>query len=841
MFSTKIFVSMKSNAIHFSLLLVFLLVVSVISAQPPWGGNGSGKKGPTIKGRIAGTVIDSISGQPVEFATLVLIKSADGKQQDGGITESDGSFKIIEVENGKYDLNISFLGYEPKVLEGLETTLEKPDLDLGTIYILPTGVNLEEVTVTGQAALVENRIDKLVYNAEKDASTVGGDAADVLRNVPLLSVDLDGNVSLRGSSNIQILINGRPSTLFGSNPADALKTIPANQIKTVEVITTPTAKYDGEGSSGIINIITKKRNAEGFTGSVNTSIGTRQNNGGVNLNWVRGRFGLNGGANSFWSWRREGSIDFLREEQEGETILSTFSQGGPNSSQVLGFNGNFGAFYDFNAYNSINSSIRFNGFNNWRDGTTNGRIAPNTGDIVDFVRSNDNASVRNGYDWTVDYKRTYPKSEREFSVAFQLSTTNSDQENITDQDGSELRYEEDIRNFNDGINSEYTLQADYVHPFPGGTKLETGLKTVIRRINSDYETLTRETNTVMFTPIPFLTDNFLYDQDVYAGYVSLNWKLSKSIGLITGARYEHTTIRGAYRELEQEPFTQQYGNILPSIILNKQFKNFSNAKASYSRRIQRPSLFFINPFTQISDPNNLVFGNPTLDPEVVDQYELSYNTFVKGVAINAAVYYRQTTDIIESFVQIEPASEVSSTSYLNIGVNNSVGVNLFTSVNIKEIGSFRLGFNIFTYNAESTVDSIDLSRSTVIWNGNIGANINLPRDWKFDLFGFARSPQQTLQGENPSFWLYGMGLRKQFNKRFSLGIRAIEPFNERKSFPSEIQGENFYQRSNFSIPFRSIGFSISYDFGELDFSGNRRGRRSKINNDDQKGGGNDNF
>lgn len=385
------------------------------------------------------------------------------------------------------------------------------------------------------------------------------------------------------------------------------------------------------------------------------------------------------------------------------------------------------------------------------------------------------------------------------------------------------------------------MQADYVHPFGKKVKMETGVKSVIRRIDSDYETLIRATNADPFTQVSQLTDVFLYDQDVYAGYVSFNMKFGKSIGMIVGARYERTTIGGEYQELEVAPFTQEYDNLLPSIILSKQFENFSNLKASYSQRIQRPSLFYINPFTQLNDPNNIVFGNPTLDPEVVEQYELSYGTFVKGVSLNASVYYRKTTDVIESFVQIEPSSEVSNTSYLNIGVNNSVGVNIFTSVNVKDVGSFRVGFNIYTYNAESTIDSIDLSRDAIVWSTNVGANIDLPRDWKFDLFGFARSPNQTLQGQNPSFWIYGMGLRKEFNKRFSLGVRAIEPFNKNKSFPSEIRGENFYQRSDFSIPFRSIGMSLSYNFGQLDFDSNRRTRRSKINNDDQKGGEGDNF
>ena len=828
------------KSLYLRTLVLFLCLSTSLYAQPPWVGGG--KKGPTIKGKITGTVIDSLSNQPLEFATLVLIQSEDEKQLDGGITELDGSFKIIEVENGKYDLNISFLGYIPRTIKDIETTLEKPDLDLGTIYLIPSGLNLDEVVVTEQASLIENRIDKLVYNAEKDATTSGGDASDVLRNVPLLSVDLEGNVSLRGSSNIQILINGRPSTMFGANPAEALKTIPADQIKSVEVITAPSAKYDGEGSAGIINIITKKRNAEGFTGSANTSIGTRQNNGGLNLNWLRGRFGLNGGANSFWSWKRFGELEFVREEGIGTENASTFEQSGPNSSQVLGFNGNFGAFYDINAYNSINSSVRFNGFNNWRDGTLDGQFSTaGGGDVTTFTRINDNSGLRNGYDWTTDYKRTFPNSEREFSTAFQLSTTFSDQENLTTQDGTAPLYEEDIQNLNSGDNQEYTFQIDYVHPFKDKVKLETGVKTVIRRIDSNYETLVRATDDDPYLPVEQLTDNFLYDQDVYAGYLSFNIKFGKTVGLIAGARYEHTTIKGEYEFLEEEPFTQQYDNILPSIILSKQFKNFSTLKASFNRRIQRPSLFFINPFTQLNNPNNITFGNPELDPEIVDQYELNYGSFSKGISYNIAVYYRRSSDLIESFVQLEPGSDVATTSYLNIGVNNSIGLNFFTSWNIKKLGSVRLGFNIFTYNATSTVDSIDLSRQAIVWTGNAGFNVNLPRDWKFDFFGFARSPNQTLQGSNPSFWLYGFGLRKEFNKRFSLGIRAIEPFNRAKSFPSEIEGDNFYQRSNFSIPFRSIGVSIRYNFGQLDFKGNRRGRRSKINNDDQKDGGGDNF
>lgn len=823
------------------LALLFGCTTTLLAQRPPGaGGGGFGRsQGPQVTGRIQGTIIDSLSGQPVDFATIVLY-NAKNEQIDGTVTEEGGTFRLTEVKTGTYRLEISFLGYETKTVTAVKTTPEKPDVDLRAIFLQPSAVALEAITVEGEAALIENRIDKLVYNAEKDVTSSGGDASDVLRKVPLLSVDLEGNVSLRGSSNIQILVNGRPSSLFASNPAEALKTIPADQIKNIEVITAPSAKYDGEGAAGIINIITKKKSAEGLTGSVNSSIGTRQNNGGVNLNLVRGRFGLNGGANSFWSWRREGENTFFRRDginSDAETILE---QNGANGNRIVGYNGNFGAFYDFNAYNSINTGIRFNGFLRRNDGEINGQLTRlGSSDPAEiFSRINDVRADRTGFDWTTDYKRTYPDSEREFSMAFQISGNQSTSENTVDQEGSLTRFMTDLLNNNDGTNTEYTLQADYVHPFSKKAKLETGLKSVLRRIDSDYSTKQRLNDSGEdFTPVPQLTDLFEYIQDVYAGYLQTNVKIGEKWGVIAGLRYEHTEIAGDYRDLD-DSFTQDYDNFLPTLIVQRKLDNFSNLKATYTKRIQRPSLFFINPFTQISDPNNIQEGNPFLDPEIVNQYEISYNTFLKKIKapINISAYYRQTNDAIESFLQVDEATQVSRQTYLNIGIQRSFGINFFTSVSIGKIWTIRMNANIFTYDAESTVDSIgNLSRSTVQWNGNLGSTFNLPNDWKIEAFGFYRSPRQTLQGENPSFSIFSMGFRKEFSKQFSLGVRAVEPFNEDKLFASELRGDDFEQFSSFSIPFRSIGISIRYSFGKVDFR-NRRDRRSIINNNDAKGG-----
>ena len=825
-------------------LLCFLLSFLCLVAQRPAGTYGGGRgKGPTITGTIKGEVIDAATRAGVEFATVVL-QSADGtKQVDGVITEADGSFKLNKVKTGSYRIVVSFLGYEDLVLDAITTTPKKPDLDLGTLELAVDAVALEAVEISGEAALVENRIDKLVYNAEKDATNTGGDASDVLRKVPLLSVDLDGNVSLRGSSNLRVLINGRPSSIFGTSLADALKTIPADQIKTVEVVTTPGAKYDGEGSGGIINIITKKTEAEGFTGTVSSSIGTRQNNGGLNLNALVGRFGFNAGVNSFWSWPREGTSTFERLEfaPGSDDVIRSLTQDGVTTNSVLGINGSAGMYYDFNAYNSVNISGRYNRFNRNNKGTTEGELfnAPLAATNI-FSRFNDAENNRSGFDLIADYKHTYAEQkDRELTFALQLSGSESKNVNAALQDGDLPIYQDDINNDNDGVNLEYIAQVDYVHPVSEQLKIETGARATIRRIDSDYSTEIRNVDGEPFLVVEDLTDLFFYDQDVWAGYLSANWTLSDKWSLQTGARYELTDIRGEF-DSETPDFQNDYNNLLPTIILNRKLNQFSNLKGSYTKRIQRPSLFFINPFVSVGDPNNIQLGNPNLEPETIEQYELAYNTYFKGIVFNGAFFYRRTRDLIESFLTVSDDRVGGETTYLNIGSSDNVGINFFSSVTLFKKLTIRGGVNVFQYNGTGFAAGQALTRQAYQWSGNLNAGYDFGKGLQFDAFGFARGNRQTLQGSTPSFSIFGVGLNKDFNKRFRAGIRIIEPFAENKDFNSDLAGDTFTQLSEFSIPFRSFGISASYKFGQIDFKAQRR--RSKVRNDDQKEGeGNSQF
>ena len=818
------------------LLACLSFAITAFSQQPPYGNRQP--QGPSIKGKVTGIVLDSVTQAPVEFATLVLKAADSGKEISGGITDEKGHFKLQDVRTGKYELHISFIGYANKVVSDVELTLEKPDVDLSDIYMASENITLNAVEVTEERALIENRIDKIVFNADQDVTSVGGDATDVLRKAPLLSVDFDGNVSLRGSQNVQILINGRPSTLFAQNPGEALRSIPADQIKSVEVITTPSARYDGEGTAGIINIITKKKSVEGFTGSVNTSVGTRLNRGSLNLSVASGRFGLNASASSWASWPRDGYSEFYREDTRNDT-LRILNQDGDTRGNTYGPRGSVGAFYDINAYNSLSSSLTFGGFGNNSEGTTDATYEiPLSNLFQEYSRMNDSRSLRGSFDWTTDYRRTFKKEEQEFVFAFQWSGAQGNQRNSIRQEGNGPSLELDEKNRNESYNFEYTLQADYVHPFTDAVKLETGAKGVIRRIDSDYQYEAFDQEKQDYVLNAALSDQFFYDQDVYSGYLSFNIKMGENYGLVAGARYEYTDIGGEYAS-DASPFSNDYGNFLPSIILSRKFKNFSTLKLSYARRIQRPSLNFVNPYLNLSDPRNITEGNPSLSPELTDQYELNYGTFVKGFSFNASLFYRFTDDVIQSFLFDVDENGASRTTFLNVGQNDSYGVNLFSSITIAKIWTLRGGVNIFTFNTKSSRNGEQISNDALLFNGNINSTIDFGKGFKFEMFGFYRAPRQTLQGKNASFSLLSIGFQKEFNKRTSLGINITEPFFNYKEFPSVLEGENFYQRSNNAILFRSFGLTFNYRFGKLDFRQQRR--RTRIENDDLKEGGGDQF
>ncbi len=811
------------------LLSISLLICQSLSAQ--WGGFG-GNKGPKIKGKISGQLIDSLSNEVIPYATIVLTKSGKTKEINGVLTEDDGKFKMSELKMGKYDVSISFLGYNEKKLTEIELTGKKPDVDLGKIPLTSTDYLLGEIEVKEKRALIENKVDKIVFNAEDDSSIAGGDATDVLRKVPTLSVDLEGNVSLRGSQQVRILINGKPSGMFSTNVADALKMFPADQIKKVEVITSPGAKYDGEGSAGIINIITKKENIEGIAGSINASIGNRQSNANGNLNIGRGRFGFTAGGSMYYSHPIDSENCFLRtgnptqnfsdciSSQSGTVDDILYSFNGVTNSSRLGFNTTASAFYDFNAYNAINTSFSYRGFGADQNSDILGAYFTES-----FNRLNVGDNLFSGYDWNTDYTRKFENNDKqELTMAVQVSGNIQNQENTIEESGPFTRNE--LQN-NDGDNLEITGQIDYVHPIGKSNKLEVGIKSVIRNIDSDSDFFNFDSATSQYVQDDVRSNVFLYDQNVYSGYASYNF-FFKKFNFVTGLRYERTDIQGQ-GVLESQNFTDDYDNFLPNFAVSKTLKGFRTIKFAYSQRIQRPSLFFINPFRNTADFANVAVGNPTLQPELTSQYEISYNTNILGFTIFSSFYHRRTTEIIEQVVTQNDAG-INIQTFNNVGRNNSFGTNIFLS---KSIGIFTLrgGGDVYTYDATGIIQGQEVSNEAISYRLFTNGEVSISGTLKADFFGFFQAPRFTLQGETASFSIYGIGFRKDF-KNSSIGIRLIEPFNEFKNFDSDITGSDFRQVSRFQLPFRSVGINFRYKFGKVDF----KQRRSKIRNTDQKQG-----
>lgn len=817
--------------IYIFLLLIFSFT-SIHAQQRPGGSSNSG-----ITGKITGTLIDGSTNDPMPFAAVVVRDPKTNKDVNGTITDDKGFFKISELKLGTYDLLISFVGYDPKT-ESITLTPKSPDLNLEKVIMSPNSQQLQEVVIQGEKDLIENKIDKIVYNAERDVANAGGDATDVLRRTPLLNVDLDGNVQLRGSSNLQILINGKPSSMFASSPADALKVIPADQIKSVEVITSPSAKYEGEGTAGIINIITKKGNAEGFSGNINTSVGTRMNNGVLGINAGKGRFGFNASGSGHYSWPREGTSKFYREDNIGDQLRILQENGNTNNSR-LGFFGTAGAFYDINAFHSFNTGFRIRGFKTDQEGIYTTIFNDPANNIYqNYQRNSSSNSLFSGYEWSVDYKMKFPEQEeREFTVAYKLDGNIQDQDFVIKQSdlaGENPFLARDEKNNNLGDNQEHTLQLDYVHPVNANIKIEAGIKGVIRNVESAYNYEIFDAQSGNYIEDQNRSNVFTYNQDVYASYFSTNAKIGKKTGVLAGVRYENTTMGGFFLENTDE-FSNEYDNWLPSITVNRKLGKFNSLKASYSKRIQRPGLRYINPFQQIENNRNISEGNPYLEPEITNQYEMSYNSFVKGLSVNTSLYYRHTTDIIESFLEVNNEG-VSKNTFKNIGTQNTYGANVFVSTTLFEIWTLRAGVDAFSYNISGVIGGEEVSNNAYLWNGNLNSNLKFSYGWTLDMFGFYRAKRQTLQGFNPSFSIFSMGVQKEvWEKRGSIGLRIVEPFFENKVFASELSGDNFYQSNEFTIPFRSFGINFSYKFGQLNYK--KRQRNSIIDNNDMKDGG----
>ncbi|UOQ69585.1 TonB-dependent receptor domain-containing protein [Hymenobacter volaticus] len=754
-----------------------------------------------------------------------------------GTTNEFGVFTLVHLPPGTFRLHVSLLGYQA---HGQVVTVSTAAVALPTIQLTPFTQKLAEVVVSTQQPLLEERVDRTIYHAENDPTTRGGDATDVLKRVPLLSVDLEGNVSLRGSQNIRVLINNKPSTITANSIADGLRQIPADQIKTVEVITSPSAKYDAEGSAGIINIVTKTNTLRGGQLSLDGSGGTRSGTLNLNGSYRTGKMGFALGGFGRAGYNTPGRFENAQQTTNPATGLQIQSTQAATTRQ----NQLFGRYtlswdYDLNAHNSLAASLVYGTRNatNYQDALATGTTPLATGNTATSVRNVKTTDESGTIDASLSYTYTYAAPQRELSFLALFSRNNRTYDFVNDiYAASESNSIGLSGNDNPSVNQEITVQTDYQTPTLKNHLLEIGVKNIKRTVQSDY-------HYYGFLALSQSNNSFHYDQNVAAGYMAYTMALPHNFTLKPGVRYEYTGIAADYGSSAVGDIPS-YGLLVPSVNLLHKLANGNALRLAYNRRIQRPSLQFLNPNLQAANPLVQTQGNPLLRPEYTNNYELGYSTLLHQANLNFSAFVRTTTGSIQSVRT--PLGEANYPgavliSYDNIGQESAYGGSGFAGLNISQKFSFNGGVDTYYLVLQNKVaDPTYAARQAgLVLAGRLYGSYALPKDWGLQVFGYYRGQQVQLQGSQSNFALYSMSIKHDFaQKKGSLGLGAENFFSPRNTVRSDIASPFLTQSSRTVQHLTSFKVYFSYRIGKL--TAEPRPHKNVQNNDlktEENGGG----
>ncbi len=811
----------------------------------------------TGHGQLTGTVVDATTKQPIPFATVALLDAATDKPVDGVSGDDQGRFTLRRIAAGSYTLQISFVGYKPLEKPGLVFTSQGETLDLGPLALATSATQLGEVVVQGQKALIEEKVDRTVYNAEQDHTTQGGDATDVLRRVPLLSVDQGGNVLLRGSSSIKVLINNKPSTLAAGSIADALKQIPADQIKSVEVITSPSAKYDAEGAGGVINIITKKDDLLGKTLSVTTSTGNQNSSLGLNGSYRVGRMAFSLGGSGRTNYNIPSP--FLNSQQiysaPGVLASSTRQQANTHYRDLAG-QYTLGWEFTVDKNSLLWASLRYGVRNVGRDEDNLATVsdfyspgaAPTQSSDTRTVRSTTNSAT---VDVSLGYTHTTAKPQQELSLLAAYSRNNGHNDftnGVFDrlENGTRLA-DYRLQNLNASHTQEATLQLDYQTPLGPKQLLEVGAKDITRQVTSAYTYQQADgLSDAPYVPLPGAgLDNTLnYRQNVAAGYATYTLGLPHDYTLKAGARYEYTTINAQFGSGGSEAAVPSYGLLVPSLNVSRKLANGNLLKAGYNRRIQRPSLQFLNPNFLASNPRTPSQGNPLLRPEYSNNFEVGYSTAVKRVSLSMSAYTRTTTGAIRQELRPVTAQEVATygvakdailSTYGNIGQERDYGGSLSVNAKIGSKFTFTAGPDLYyaVLRNNGPDAAYNATNKGFVISGRASATYALTDKWSLQAFGFTSGRELQLQGYSTGFSLHSLSLRREFaEKRGSFGVGAENFFAPKIPFRNFSTSPLLTQTGSDTPNRFAVKAYFSFRVGKLKLDD----RKKEVNNNDLKGG-----
>ncbi|QNF32002.1 TonB-dependent receptor [Adhaeribacter swui] len=790
---------------------------------------------PVGTGNIKGIIQDSLKQEPLGYVTVILFETGKKDPVKSTLSRDNGSFELSGLPAKSYQLVLAFVGYQNKKINISPFTSSNSVVDLGKINMSSASKQLKEVEIVTERPLVKQDIDKITYDVDADPESKTLTALDMLRKVPLITIDAEDNIELKGNSNYRVLVNGKTSSLFVRNPKDVFKSMPASSIKNIEVITNPPSKYEAEGVGGIINIITHKKTMGGYNGSLNIGAGQPQSYqvGGYVTAKVK-KFGATG--NYFFNDYKSpaGRNNLFRRDNANNQLIQTGENQFQGDYQYAGGE----LSYEIDTLNLLTANLGFNLGRNSNDLTQKVQNFNSTNTLTQaYDRLNDGNGQWRGFDVGLDYQKTFKRNKEQIlTLSYKYNQNGDDSfsdfslvpvENFTDGRISKTE--------NKGKTNEQTFQADYVQPIKKQT-LEVGVKSILRNSQSDYYYSNLDESTQSYIIDPAQTNSFEYQQDIYAAYTSLSLKKDKW-GLKIGSRLEETQINANFKSSD-EVVKQDYFNLIPSIALSRQLKGTTSVKASYTQRIERPGLWFLNPYRNQIDPRNISYGNPNLQPATNHAFDVSYSTFVKGSSINGSLFYNFTNESIQQFTTLN--GDTAITTFGNIGKNHTVGISLNGNVNITK----RLNVNI--NGSTNYVQLSSILQGKPVENTGFTANVfgyasyRLDKGWRFSANLGVNSPRIMLQGTSASYAYHSFSVNKQLFKgeKGSVNFSISSPFQKNRRWRNEIQDLQFYQVQESYYVMRRFNLSFNYRFGKL--QGGIARKKRGIQNDDVKSGGQSN-
>ena len=789
----------------FTLLMSILLLVSY--AQRPQGSDGL----PAFN--ITGKLVESESGNPVEYATISVFSVQDSSLVTGGLTDEKGFFQI-QTEPGRFYLKIQFIGFVDVIVEGIQLGRGKTSYEVGKVVIKPDERLLDEVVVQAERTQMEMTLDKKVFNIGKDLSNLGGSATDILDNLPSVQVDVEGNVSLRGSENVRILIDGKPSGLVGLSSNDALRQLNGNLVERVEIITNPSARYDAEGLAGIINIVLKKEKAKGINGSFQVNTGAPANHGGsVNLNFRRDW--INFFTNFGIGYRRNpGSGESYQEF--GDPLTKTTDRFRDHDRGGINYSTRFGADFFLNEKNTMTLAFlyRFSDENN----KTNLQYFDHfvTGEDSLTLRSDNETEGDENLEYSINYTRNFSRKGHKLTADIQYQNNNEQEgSDLVESNGlngsDQVPYLFQIAN-NDEIEERLMLQSDYIHPFNKDGKFEAGVRYTDRLVGNDYVVEELNENGIYQIDTDF-SNEFEYEEKVLAFYGIVSNKINK-LSWQLGLRYEKTDLT-TFQKTQNTRNVQQYSNLFPSTFFTYQLTESKAIQLSYSRRIRRPRGRSLNPFTSISDSRNFFLGNPFLQPVFTDSYEVGYLINSKGSSIYSGVYYRYSEGITQRLRSTDEEG-ITTTRPYNVSEEDSYGVEVNFSKDI--VKWYRVNGNANFFRSYTPGGSVSFEDEVTSFNSASATSVTtrISNNFKFDKLFDAqininyRAPRNTVQGRRFSITSIDLGFSRDIMKgNGTLALSVRDLLNSRK-YRGETFNTGFYERNTFQWRSRTSQLSFTY-------------------------------